>query len=327
MIETLNNPKKIKSAYKRLRAQLLPFFSEKIFCKIGYHGGSFDETVSYSEILDLWYVSWEEDYVIKNLFGTGRPVENGICSMTGQINIPTQTVNRSIAGSFATGPSKEILLLHRGNIGGGKKDIGKHSFLENYRGEVEEVNESGVGTNFCIIGEVDSPMLPQQIRNFIYEISRIKALLSGHATFDINEYRFSDERGGKYMLGDLKRKKNANRTHYLVVNRLAHILQSYGFQVGSDRNRDLFIHDGKKIRILFEVKSYLSTQNLYSAVGQLLVYSIPIKNKVKLIFVIPDKLDPSVTKKLRSLGIDILYFHWDDAMQPIWSKKQLAKII
>lgn len=326
MIETINNPRKIKSAYNRLRSQLSPLFNEKINCTIGYHGGSFRETVGYAASLDLWYVSWEEADVIKNLFGTGRPVEDGMYSMTGQINIPTQRVNRSIGGSFAMGPAKETLLMHRGNIGGGKKDIGKHSFLENYRGDVEEVNESGISADFCIIGEIGSPMLPQQIRDFIYEISRIKALLSGPATFDINSFRFNDEKGGKYVLGNLKRNNNANRTHYLIVNQLAAVLQEQGFEVGSDRNRDLFIHDTREIKVLFEVKSCLSTQNLYSAVGQLLVYSIPIKNKVRLVFVLPDKLEPSVAKKLRSFGIDILYFKWSADMEPVFTKKSLDRI-
>jgi len=67
------------------------------------------------------------------------------------------------------------------------------------------------------------------------------------------------------------------------------LLAAIGQQKGL-RNKDLFIHKKEHVKKLFEIKTSSSTQDLYSAVGQLLIYSIPIKNPVDLILVIPDKL-------------------------------------
>lgn len=103
-----------------------------------------------------------------------------------------------------------------------------------------------------------------------------------------------------------------DRTHGIVVNALARQLESRGQRIGNDRNRDLFIHNKGQIQTLFEVKTSSSTQCLYAAIGQLLLYSIPIPNEVKLVAVLPDKLSKTVTKRFSSLGIDILYYEWNN---------------
>ena len=82
----------------------------------------------------------------------------------------------------------------------------------------------------------------------------------------------------------------------------------------SDKNRDLFIHNNIRINTLFEIKTSSATQNLYTAVGQLVIYSIPIKNDVNLVIVIPDKLNDTVAKRLLQLGIIPLYFKWIDGL-------------
>jgi len=327
MLRTINNGGQIRKAHKMLLKQFLPLFNEAIECTIGYHGGSFEETVQYSESLDLWFATWEYEGVIKNLFGLGRPSESSSNSMTGQINIPIDQLDRSVAGALALSETGDLLLLHRGNIGGGKVGIGKSMFLDNFRGDQEDIDEEGKITRFCIIGEIGSSFLPIQIKNFMIEISRIKSLSNSPGEFDANPFRFNDEKGGTYTLGDLNRDRSANRTHYVIVNALAELLQNQGFMVGNDRNRDLFIHDRSRIKALFEIKSALSTQNLYSAVGQLLVYSIPISTPVMLIFVVPEHLEPSVERKLKQYGINVLNISISEDNELIFPKKKLEKLL
>lgn len=326
MLRTINNPVKLSKACRTLTLNLLSHFSEKIYCTIGYHGGSFQKTVNYSDELDLWYATWNHKGICKNLFGIGRPNENGSNSMTGQINIPIDNLDRSIAGALALSDDGDVYLLHRGNIGGGKSGIGKSAFLENFRGDLQEVDECGKTTNFCVIGQITSIVLADLVKSFIEEIGRVKSLLRSPSSFDIDQFRFNDENGGRYILGDLSRGNGAERTHYMVVNALAELLENQGLKVGNDRNRDLFIHDSRCIRALFEIKTSLSSQNLYSAVGQLLIYSIPISTPVSLILVIPDRLEKSVQKRLAALGISVLYFKWSKNYRPHFSKASLAKL-
>ncbi|GAB3921763.1 hypothetical protein [Mucilaginibacter myungsuensis] len=327
MLRILNDSGQILRAHKKLLRQFLPLFNEEIECTIGYHGGSFQETVQYSDSLDLWFATWEYEGVIKNLFGLGRPNENTSNSMTGQINIPIEQTDRSVAGALAKSEAGQVLLLHRGNIGGGKLGIGKSMFLENFRGDQEDVDELGKVTRFCVIGEIGSTLLPIQIKNFMVEIRRIKDLVTFPDEFNANPFRFNDEKGGTYTLGDLTRGGQANRTHYIIVNALSGLLEKQGFKVGNDRNRDLFIHDLKRIKALFEIKSCLSTHNLYSAVGQLLIYSIPISTPVLLILILPEKLEPSVEKKLKQYSINVLYISISPDNEPIFPMRKLSNLL
>ncbi len=78
----------------------------------------------------------------------------------------------------------------------------------------------------------------------------------------------------------------------------------------NDSNRDLFIHQKQKITIIFEIKTTTTTQNIYTAVGQLIIYSIPVKTEAKLVIVIPEKLNKVVETRLARLGIKPLYYLW-----------------
>lgn len=127
----------------------------------------------------------------------------------------------------------------------------------------------------------------------------------------INNFEFIDEATGSRKIkssGTI----TIERTHGIVVNLLAKILEEKGHKVAKDRNRDLFIHNRRQITKLFEIKRGSSTTDLYSAVGQLLIYSIPIKTPVDLILVVPEKLKTAVEKRLEKLGIKILYYDWNN---------------
>ena len=127
----------------------------------------------------------------------------------------------------------------------------------------------------------------------------------------MTDFNYTDEHSGQTVT-ERNDPVIIERTHGIVVNKLAEELRKKGLQIGNDRNRDLFIHHNGQIKILFEIKTSSSTQCLYSAIGQLLLYSIPIRNNVKLIAVLPDKLSKIVTNKFSTLGIDLLYYKWDN---------------
>lgn len=143
------------------------------------------------------------------------------------------------------------------------------------------------------------------------EVQRIKNLVT-EKSLDFSallEYNYTAEHSGTSKIKKIST-KIIERTHGIVVNSLATILEEDGYTIGNDRNRDLFIHKNGKINTLFEIKTSSSTQDLYSAVGQLLIYSIPIKTKVNLCLVLPEKLNKTVENKLEELGLKIIYYNW-----------------
>lgn len=313
MINVETDRQKIIKLHKQFHKQLDKFLTVGVTCWVGYPSGSFEDTVMYSPVLNIWLSHGEDDNKFWNGFGVGEPIEGKNNSLNGEINFPKEGNYRRVAGVFADDDNGNILVLHRGKIGGGKPGIGKKYFTNNFRGDFVTAIDGDRETEFCLVGELNSKHFPRQVSNFINEIYRVKNLEEGETSSDfdnLTDFNYTDEHSGKTVT-----ERNdpiiIERTHGIVVNELAKELQKRKLKIGNDRNRDLFIHSSGQISTLFEIKTSSSTQCLYSAVGQLLIYSIPIKNPVKLIAVLPDKLNRSVTKRFEKLGIDILYFYWE----------------
>ena len=200
MIKVITDKKQIAILQKKFEKQLGKFLNEEINCWIGYLGGSFQDTVSYSKKLNVWSCSFEEKGKNVNLFGIGKPIEGGMNSITGQINFPFSDINRRVAGVFAIENDKNILVLHRGKIGGGKPGIGKKLVLDKFMGDFVTALDGDIETKFCLVGELDSPLLSKQIAIFIKEISRIKSIEEGKAEFDFEEltnYKYTAEHFGQ----------------------------------------------------------------------------------------------------------------------------------
>lgn len=311
MITVISDDKQIERLHKKFHKVIDNYFDEEINCWVGFPGGNFQDEVRYSADLNLWISVQELENRYWNGFGIGRPVEATNNSLVGEINFPYKEINRRIAGVFAQEENGNILVLHRGKIGGGRKGVGKNLFKDNYRGDFVTAIDGDRETEFCLVGELDSKQFARQIANFINEIYRIKNLEPSSDFSELADFSYTDEHFG-ISVTEKNDPVTRERTHGLVVNALAEELRNRGLKIGNDRNRDLFIHKRGQIKTLFEIKTSSSTQCLYSAVGQLLLYSIPIKNEVKLIAVFPDKLSKIVIKKFNSLGIELLYYEWDN---------------
>lgn len=313
MITVITDKKQIVRLHKRFHKQLDNFLTENFDCWVGYPSGSFEDTVRYSPELNIWISQAKHDNKFWNGFGVGRPLEGKNNSLNGEINFPFEG-NRRIAGAFAEEDNGNILVLHRGKIGGGKPGIGKHYFTDNFRGDFVTAIDVDRETEFCLVGELSSPHFPRQVSNFINEIYRVKQIEdeeTSNSFEKLNDFNFTDEHSGKTET-ERHGTRITDRTHGIIVNALAAELLNRKFKIGNDRNRDLFIHKQNRINTLFEIKTSCDTQSLYSAVGQLIIYSIPIKNEVDLIIVLSEKLSTIVEKRLIEHGIKPLYYEWTD---------------
>jgi len=316
MITVITDKRQINELHNLFNECLGRFLTEDIDCIVGYPSGSFPDTVKFSQNLNILISLQKLNNRFWNGFGVGRPIEGKNNSLIGEVNFPYEGTNRRISGVFAKENNGRILLLHRGRIGGGKLGIGKQFFTGNFRGDFVTAIEGDRDIEFCLIGEMDSPYFPRQVANFISEIYRVKHLSENEysSSYDkLNDFIFTDEHSGQTKKGK-KEKGVFERTHGIVVNALAVELNKRKYKIGNDKNRDLFIHNNIRINTLFEIKTSSATQNLYTAVGQLVIYSIPIKNDVNLVIVIPDKLNDTVAKRLLQLGIIPLYFNWIDGL-------------
>lgn len=327
MIKVVEDQRTIARLHKQFLAKLADEFAERIECWVGFPGGNFPDTISYSDELDIWVSSNEQDTRYWNGFGVGRPKPGSNNSLVGEINFPYLDINRRIAGAFAIEGDGNVLVLHRGKIGGGKPGIGKNYFTENYTGEWVTAIDGDRETDFCLVAEFGSPLFASQVADFIKQIQRVKHLINTndeYDPFDFSNFLYTEESHGQ-TLTEKSEPKTINRVHGIVVNSLSELLTKQGFEVARDKNRDLFIHRKGEVRLLFEVKTTLSTQALCTAMGQLLLYSIAFSKPAILVAVFPQKLSVRVAKRFKELGIQVLYYEWEE-MTPkfINLKKTLA---
>jgi hypothetical protein len=313
MIKIIEDAKQIQKLHKLFHEKLNTTFSNKIECRVGFPSGNFENTVRYSNELGIWLSILQVENRFWNGFGIGKPKEGANNSLVGEINFPHEGINRRIAGAFAKDSNGNILVLHRGKIGGGKKGVGKNLFLSKFYGDFIEAIDGEKETEFCLIGDLNSKLFPNQVSFFIHEVYRIKNQVddSTQPSFShLTKFNYTDEHSGT-TITERSEPILIERTHGLVVDALNKKLKSKGFHTANDKNRDLFIHIDRKIKILFEIKTSSATQCLYSAIGQLLLYSIPIKNNPKLVAVLPTKLQKLVAERFSTIGIDILYYKWN----------------
>lgn len=314
MLTVITKGKQISALYTKFENRLHEFFNEQIDCWVGYPGGSFEDTVRYSSKLNIWMSQMLHENKFWNGFGVGKPIAGKNHSINGEVNFPNEGINRGIAGVFAEDEDGNVIVLHRGKIGGGKPGIGKTYFMDNFTGNKVAAIDGGRESIFCVVGELSSNRFPQQVAYFIEEIFRIKNLEQGGEASEfssLSNFSYTDESFGESVT-EATEPRIINRTHGIIVKALADALQSRGHKIANDRNRDLFIHWRGKITHLFEIKTTSSTQCLYAALGQLLLYSIPTQNNVKLFAVLPRKLNEIVENRFFSLGIQIIYFAWND---------------
>lgn len=306
MYRVITSKRRIQSLQNKLVEQFKRQSDEIRYPILGHQGGSWKEEVFYSEKFNIWFCGFRAENRFWNALGLGEPVDEVNANITCEINFPFEDINRRIAGVFAEDEFGNEFILHRGKIGGGRRGIGKALFQEQYRGKYVTAIDGEVDTEFALIGDVNSEKLIQQIASFVREVHRIK---EGGGTVVAPEFTFNEEFFGKKKISG-REETEAICNHGIIVNALASVLEENGFNIGKDKNRDLFTHSSGELRNIFEVKPDYGNSSLYSAIGQLIIYSIG--NKAKLFVVLPTGLKSSIIKKLHTVGIEIIEFNWVD---------------
>lgn len=178
MTTVISDNREIVKLHQQFHKQLDEHLTKKIRCLVGYQGGSNEDMVKYYEGLDLWLIAQELSNKYWNGFGVGKPVEKGSNSLVCEINFSYGGGDRRIAGVFAKDDHGRIFILHRGNIGGGRKGVGRNSFVEHFDGDSIRAMDGDRPTDFCLVGELGNAPFHEQLGTFVHEVSRIKSLIT-----------------------------------------------------------------------------------------------------------------------------------------------------
>ncbi len=318
MLFALTDTKKIEKInrffFKELSAYRT-FLDERL---IIYPQSSKDDIfrISYSNVLGIW---WYTNYAGKdsnrfwNIFGIDNPEVKQNVNIVCEINMPVSGINFRTAGLWAKDLNGNTFLLHSGKIGGGTKGVGKGLFEREFRGEKIEVEIQGRIREYALVAQLGSDKLGEQVASFTKEIYRIKTIarkLNKRSPKGIKSF-YSPEFFGKkeYRLPE---KITANCNHGLVVSELVNELSRRKIKAYNYFNFiDLYTHNNRqKIDRVFEIKTSLSRQVVYTAIGQLFLNSYNIVGKPKRIFICPNTIEKVLVSDLAKMGITVITFDW-----------------
>jgi hypothetical protein len=152
--------------------------------EVGFQGGAANVALYWLEAQCVW-IGFRDDPLGEQRpspvmrywvpFGVDDPAKVRSLSITGEINSPHQGTYRRTGGVYAQDDlTRDLVVLHRGNMAGGRKGIGKTGFWGLWDGNTSEVMEAGKTVRLAQVANLSSPEAPQQLGRFAQRYAAIK---------------------------------------------------------------------------------------------------------------------------------------------------------
>jgi len=255
-----------------------------------------------------------------NAFGVYQP-DQPAQSISVEINIPINSNSGQIAGFFAEDrETGDIFLIHSGRVGGGRPGIGKSAFLVWSKAKLIEVaDESGSIRTGIAVGKLHDADLSDRIWTFARSVQSFKDRAATGA-LETPDFRQRVEEFDRYRKEFSGKKRGVRGSTFEYVTYHGDIVQklydersdrlSPGEKVFNSNLIDLFVKKDGVLSEIYEVKTGVGRQMLYTAIGQVVTHATNGHGEVAKFLVIP--ADESVPKDLEqaiaNLGIKIRRF-------------------
>jgi hypothetical protein len=324
MLRLVSETKRKRIAQAALERGITAVLRRQGVQNIGFPGGNVDEVLYSDGQGRLWAAFSPPSSRIPrywNAFGiyeSKRPSQ----TPTVEINIAINNNTGQVAGFFAENvDTGSIFLMHSGRIGGGRVGVGKSAFLVWSKTKLlDVVDDAGQIRSGIPVARLDERDLTERIWKFVGVVQGFKdeAARGGLETAEfkrrVDEYeRYNKEYSGKkrgvhpggsfeYVTyhGDVVQK--------LYDDRVAR--KSNDEEVFNSRLMDLYVLKGGLLSEVFEVKTGLDRQMLYTAIGQLVTHGTNNGRRVRKILVLPDAeaIPHDFGAAIAALGIDVQRF-------------------
>jgi hypothetical protein len=252
----------------------------------------------------------------------------GTQSITVEINIATRSNSMAVAGFLAKDPETgAVYLMHDGGVGGGRKGVGKAAFLA-WSGSAPTVAQRRDGTarDGILLGRVDSPHLASRIGRYVAQVRAFKdAVAAGSLDTDAMRRKIAEWEEYQKEASGRRRGRRRGEIDYVsyhgdIVDLLK--LECEGRSVEGEKVLnspliDLYVRAGSTMTEIYEVKTSLSRQTIYTAIGQLLTHSSNAPNSIRRTLVLPEgDMPDGIEKSLAALGIAVRRFRLGKGTSP-----------
>jgi len=175
-LEIIKDKNEIKKVQKKLETILKKRADKVVDGGAGFQGGEERGKVYWMSDLGVWYMTrFIEGSRYWNGFGTEEPEEGRNRTIICEINFPPESINRRVGAAIARDPLGNYYVVHRGKLGG---NYSKSFFEDRYHGEWTTVIDGDREEKVVVIGKIDET-IPEKIRDFVYEVQRIKTTKNG----------------------------------------------------------------------------------------------------------------------------------------------------
>lgn len=321
-------------AFETLYANLDKGSVEK-HTKLSTQAGAFEATVRWHKAQKFWCLLEALENRFWCAYGVQDPGKNKTLDIAVEINPRTQGTDLLVGGAFARDETQAIHLIYNGKIGGGKRGIGKSAFFRQYVGDLHEMVYNDKVVDVVDLGPIKSSRLRPRIARLVHEVARIKRELTstkdnGTDRSDTNssekENGYNPEYAGPKKPFSLKKRIEAQCDHGFVVDALRSTLSQCGYSAENDQRTDLFVKEGTKRTVLFEVKTDSTSTYVQTAVGQLLLNGGSEHHKPRMVMVLPDEPPEAYRPALKTLKVEWLVYKWRQN-KPVIERDSLKEVM
>lgn len=323
MLRLIEDPEAKAAAQAELEARIRERLADQGVRNIGFPSGNTDEVVYAEGAGGLWaaFTPLKTAAVPRqwNAFGLYDPSLHAQM-ITVEINVPTADNSARVAGFYARDPQTDrIYLMHDGSVGGGRPGVGRDAFLSWTRATtVDVVRSDGVVRSGVVVGAVEVDDFVPHLRRFVMRVRRFKtavaagALDTVEAAEAIAEWEaFNSESSGRRR-GRRRADLDYVSYHGDVVDALQRERSSRlraDERILNNRLIDLYVRRGRDMTEIYEVKTGVDRQAIYTGMGQLLTHSTGAPSSVKRTLVLPEgDLPRDIREALLALGIELRRF-------------------
>lgn len=330
MLTVLDETEKKNTAQAQLKRNLKSTLRRQGIRNIGFPGGNADLPIYSVGAGKLWVAFGESgdgsERRYWNAFGAYQP-DQPAQSITVEINILANSNNSRVAGFFAEDSEVgDIFLMHSGKVGGGRPGIGKTAFLVWSKAKLIDVSKKDGGFRTGIaVGKLHDPDLADRIWTFVRRVQDFKDQAAGGALetpefkrqveeFDRYSQEFSGNKRGTRGGGFEYVTYHGDVVQQLYNERTAQL--SHGEKVFNSSLIDLFVKKDGKLTEVYEVKTGIGRQEIYTAIGQVVTHAANGgRGEVAKFLVVPadENIPADLERAIASLGIEIRRFRFQKA--------------